>query len=219
MHRVDIKPFLYVIGALTAAVWFGLLWFNGVDVQVDVLGAGKQLSTALSIMSIFAFGFIKWFWKIPFLPEWLVPIPNLNGTWTGQLHSTWVHPETKERIGPIPVALVIDQTFLRCTCTLYTKESSSISYESGFVIGDDNSKRLSFNYTNTAKVVHRERSQTHNGTALLKIVNHPHRALEGEYWTTRKTTGDILLKFETKKKWEKVPDSFSHPNEPPTPES
>jgi hypothetical protein len=148
MHRVDPKPLLYVIGFVTTAVWFSLIWFNDIDVQEDAWGAIRQLSTALSVMAIFAFGFIKWLWKIPFLPEWLVPIPNLNGTWTGQLHSTWVNPETKKGIGPIQIALVIDQTFLRCTCTLFTKESSSTSYESGFVIGDDGSKRLSFSYTN-----------------------------------------------------------------------
>jgi hypothetical protein len=216
MHRIDPKPLLYVIGFVTAAVWFGLLWFNGIDAQVDVWGAAKQLPTALSVMCLFALGFVKWFWKMPFLPQWLVQIPNLNGTWIGQLHSTWVHPETKERIGPIQIALVIDQTFLRCTCTLFTKESSSTSYESGFVIGDDNSRRLSFSYTNSAKVAHRERSGTHNGTALLRIVNRPYRALEGEYWTNRNTTGDISLRFETKEKWEKVPDSFSHPNERPS---
>jgi hypothetical protein len=204
---------LYGVGLLAIICWVALILFNDVDVKIDYRGAAKQLTTALSIVLFIAGLFIKWLWRIPAFQGWLVPFPNLNGTWTGTLQSTWINPETQKVIAPIQIALVIDQNFLRCTCTLFTKESSSVSYASSFIHGEDGTKLLSFAYTNTPKVVYRNRSQTHSGTALLKAIQKPGRLLEGEYWTNRNTSGDIALRFKSKEKWQKVPDSFGHPNE------
>jgi hypothetical protein len=38
----------------------------------------------------------------------------------------------------------------------------------------------------------------HDGAAILKIVERPERVLEGQYWTDRKTTGDIQVLFKSK---------------------
>jgi len=44
----------------------------------------------------------------------------------------------------------------------------------------------------------RERSEIHDGAAILKIIRKPDFILTGEYWTSRKTRGDIKLKFESR---------------------
>lgn len=53
--------------------------------------------------------------------------------------------------------------------------------------------------TNKPNASVRERSQFHDGTANLRIVGGSQARMEGDYWTTRKSTGDLELEFVTKK--------------------
>lgn len=82
----------------------------------------------------------------------------------------------------------------------YTDESNSFSNTSQ-IIEDDESGifRLSYNYTNRPNASVRDRSAIHDGAAILRVIPGTERKLEGEYWTSRKTTGDIHLKFVSKK--------------------
>jgi hypothetical protein len=43
----------------------------------------------------------------------------------------------------------------------------------------------------------RLRSIVHDGAATLRVVTGPELCLEGEYWTNRKSTGEIHLKRAT----------------------
>jgi len=85
-----------------------------------------------------------------------------------------------------------------------TKESTSYSTTADINIvpsGDD--LYLTYNYTNRPKAVIRDRSAIHDGASILKIIRKPNKCLEGEYWTSRKTRGDINLIFESKNITEK----------------
>jgi len=44
----------------------------------------------------------------------------------------------------------------------------------------------------------RERSEIHDGAAMLQVIKTPDFSLEGEYWTSRKSTGEMKFKFESK---------------------
>ena len=80
-----------------------------------------------------------------------------------------------------------------------TEESSSYSTTADInIAANSEDLYLVYNYTNRPKATTRDRSEIHDGAAILKIINKPDRCLEGEYWTSRKTRGDMMLAFESK---------------------
>jgi hypothetical protein len=82
---------------------------------------------------------------------------------------------------------------------MHTEESDSYSTAALISVDDESGRlRLSFNYTNKPKVMARDRMAIHYGAAILQIGNGPSRSLEGEYWTSRRTTGEISLKFQSR---------------------
>ena len=186
------------------AIWAIVLLINKSYSTVDLWVAIKQIPLAISIYAIIGVIFTKWIWRWSPLQGWLIKIPDLQGTWRGELKSDWINPETQKGIDPIPVVLVVRQTFYSIKCTLMTKESTSYSTTADINIvpsGDD--LYLTYNYTNRPKAVIRDRSAIHDGASILKIIRKPNKCLEGEYWTSRKTRGDINLIFESKNITEK----------------
>src|SRR5258708_19867343 len=104
----------------------------------------------------------------------------------------------------IPMIMVIKQSFVSIICVLYTSESESYSTaaqmdESTGII------RLNYNYTNRPKATLLDRSTMHDGAASLRIVTTPQAALEGPYWTSRCTTGDISVKYRSSEFLESFP--------------
>lgn len=181
------------------AVWVAILFFSGIEFRIN-WEALKKLPEAIGIYSILLLAFTTWAWRLRFLQGWLVPYPDLEGTWEGTLESTWVDPTTGLRKPAIPIVLVIKQSFSSISCTMHTQESTSFSNAAQISTDDESGiVRLSYNYTNRPKATVRDRSEIHDGAAILRIVTEPQRALEGEYWTSRKTTGDMRLTFKSRK--------------------
>jgi hypothetical protein len=54
-------------------------------------------------------GEIKWLWRLPIFRGWLVTVPYIQGTWYGDLQSTWVNPTTGAGIPPLKVILIVRQ--------------------------------------------------------------------------------------------------------------
>lgn len=178
-------------------IWVALLLFTSSELKINA-EALKKLPDAVTIYVIILFVFTKWAWKWPVFRGWLVPFPNLQGTWEGTLKSTWKNEEG-ETLPPIPMILVIKQTFSSISCVLYTQESNS--YSTTAQINEDDSSgvlRLTYNYTNRSQATIRDRSPIHDGAAILRISEKPELCLEGEYWTSRQTTGDIKLTFKSR---------------------
>jgi hypothetical protein len=159
----------------------------------------KLLPEAVTVYACFHVLFVKWLWKLPFLRGWLVPLPDLTGTWKGTLKSTWQGgsestPQTRE------ITLIIRQKFSSISCVLYTDESSS---ESDAAVlkeaGESGIPILSYNYQNTPRVSVRQRSNVHLGAVVLRLQGSSKDwILRGEYWTNRQTAGDMELRFVTR---------------------
>jgi len=192
------KAFASVAIVLTIGIWLILLFLSGVQLQATWL-AFKQLPTVLSIEMI-AWGiFVKWGWRFKIFQGWLVPFPLMEGTWRGTLTSTWINPHTERRVDPIAIVLVIRQTFLFVHCTIFTQESESRSYSASMHIDSESGeKRLVYSYMNKPRTSVRDRSAIHDGTASLLMLGHPPNQLKGEYWTSRKTIGEISLQLYSK---------------------
>jgi len=81
---------------------------------------------------------------------------------------------------------------------MFTAESESYSRAAQIAVEDNGSISLSYNYTNRSQATIRHRSPIHDGAAHLNIITVPARALEGEYWTGRCTTGQMKLRFSSR---------------------
>jgi hypothetical protein len=212
MRNITLKSTVYLIVGLSSLIWFGLAWIKGLNLSniKDFFGLLPTVITYdLIIMSIF----VKWGWKFPIFRPWLVPFPNLKGTWIGKIYSEWVNPNTGDNIAPIPVMIVINQSFFHISCVMHTEEMISHSYSEGLSIDIDKQiKQFSYSYTCKPRISLTERSMPHDGTTIFQIVEQPDRKLKGRYWTERKVSGEIIVSFHSKDMLEELPDNLGdHP--------
>jgi hypothetical protein len=184
------------LAGLSAIVLFIAAMLQGLDPRnfLDVL---RLIPTVATVDAIAYFIFAAWLWRWKHFQGWLVPFPDLNGTWQGHIQTNWKDAQGNTP-GPIPAILTIKQSFGRLSCVMRTAEMESHSYLEGFLLDTDAQvRRLCYSYTSRPKVALRDRSTPHDGTALLSILGHPFYKLEGEYWTQRRTTGTVMLTFRT----------------------
>lgn len=208
MKNINPKFFIWAILVVSILVWAMVLWFKGIEVS-GAWGAVKQLPTVISIDLLVYFVFVKWGWKMRIFQNWMVPFPCLEGTWEGTIQTTWKNPQDSEVSADlIPIILVIRQSFIHINCVMYSKETISKSYSADFLIDSETSlKKITYTYTSKPKAIFRDRSPIHDGTAILEIITSPERSLRGEYWNSRKSTGDIILKFRSKELLQDFPSS------------
>lgn len=171
-----------IVVFLTIAFFRNNLLFKNFD---DIW---KDITTTVTITTFISTLFISWGWKWKIFQNWLVPFPCLTGKWIGSLSSTY-----NNQNNPIKIEVIIKQNFFNIQIRIKTEESSSFSTCSSFDIDEDRGlKQLIYTYQNNPKAAVKERSEIHYGTARLEI-DCDKQILEGEYWTSRKTTGDIKL--------------------------
>lgn len=187
--KSNYEKWLYIIPFVL--LWLILVQISGI--QIISLETIKKIPNAVFYTGIFYFLFSKYIWKWRFLQRWLVPYPNLQGTWSGTLQSTWEDPKTKKLLDPFPVKLCIRQDFENIFITMYTKESPSYSRAARFLTEPDGTTSLSYTYSNKPSAIVRDRSEIHDGAAYLKVSNSSKLSLNGEYWTSRKTTGELKV--------------------------
>lgn len=207
MNNIKRETLLWVKLIALLGIWAAILYFSGTALTIN-WDAIKKLPDVVTVYVLLSFVFTKWLWRLSIFRGWLVPFPDLQGTWVGELRSTWKNPDTGQQIPALRMILVVRQTFSSVSCTLFTKESESYSTAAQIARDEETGAlSLSYNYTNRSKATIRHRSPIHDGAARLKIVTLPERALEGEYWTSRCTTGDMLLRFQTRS----LLETFSEP--------
>jgi SMODS-associating 2TM, beta-strand rich effector domain len=183
-------------------IWVLLVYVSQPELRIT-FGALKEIPDVVLVYTILYFLFTTWAWRWPIFAGWLIPFPDLGGTWRGTIASTWVNPETGATPPPIEAILVIRHKFDSTSCTLFTVESESQSNAAALQLEDGSDRRvLSYNYTNDPRVGVRGRSDRHTGAAILKLATQPNMRLTGEYWTSRKTTGEMDFTFESRAKAE-----------------
>ncbi|EIN9983231.1 hypothetical protein R6233_001459 [Vibrio parahaemolyticus] len=212
MQNITIKSSVYLLVGISALAWLSFAYFGELDLSQikDFLGlVPKVVTVDLLLIAIF----VKWGWKLKCFRGWLVPFPNLNGTWTGEIHSLWEDPKTGQRPPPIPAMLTINQSFFHISCVMHTGEMRSYSYSEGFMIDPDRQiKQLAYSYASKPRLSVSKRSVPHDGTGVLQIIEKPNFKLVGRYWTERLTIGEIALEFFTKDILDEIPDSLGeHP--------
>jgi hypothetical protein len=191
MIKHNIKTFAYIITGLLFFIYAIIFLITQNLESIDFNKALKHIFTTISISAILWAIFIKWVWKWRLFYPWLVQVPNLSGQWKGFLKSNW----EGGKLDPIPTEMIITQSFLHIQIKIKTGESESYSVGTSFDIDKERGvSRLFYSYFNTPKSEIRDRSKMHFGTSLLNFYGFNIDILEGEYWTSRETTGGIKLK-------------------------
>lgn len=188
MIKYNIKTFAYSIIGLAFFIYIVIFLITQDLESIDFNKALKHISTTISINAILWTIFIKWAWKWKLFYPWLVQTPNLSGKWKGVLKSNWKGGSLE----PIPIKMIITQSFLHIQIKIKTEESRSHSVGASFDIDEERGyQQLFYSYINTPKAGVRNRSEIHYGTSLLTFDGFDINTLEGEYWTSRETTGEL----------------------------
>ncbi len=190
MVTYNIRIFAFAILGLAFGTYIVLFLSTQNLDSIDFNKALTHISTTISINIVIWLLFIKWGWKWKVFYPWLVPFPDLSGDWSGTIKSNWKEKELE----PIPTEVSITQTFFNIQVRIKTGESRSYSIGASFDIDKERGfQQLFYSYLNTPKPGVRERSEIHYGSTLLNFEGFNVTKMDGEYWTSRETTGEIEL--------------------------
>ena len=190
MVKHNIRTFAFSIIGLAFIVYAIIFLITQNLEKIDLNKAITHISTTITINILLWTIFIKWAWKFKMFYPWLVQTPNLSGDWKGFLKSNW----EGGRLDPIPTEVIIKQSFLHIQVLIKTGESRSYSVGGAFDMDEERGfQQLFYSYLNTPKASVRNRSEIHYGTTLLNFEGFDVTKLDGEYWTSRETTGEIEL--------------------------
>ena len=170
----------------------------GVNTVSAINPAAVQIANILKPFSAICGVFlllIGWYethlWKLRIKKLAVCPQPCLIGTWKGELRSNYLAPGTTTPISPREVFLVIRQTLTTISVRFLTQESSSHLLAGALIREEDGVYSVTGTYMNTPKISLQGRSPIHHGALLLRVHGDVPDRLEGEYWTTRNTNGEL----------------------------
>jgi hypothetical protein len=205
----NIKFYVWVLLIISFVLWIIIASIKEIEWS-NILEHIKIIPWIVTLDTILIVLFIKWIWRLKYLQGRLVLIPDLNGAWEGTIQSNWINPETHEAPKPIPVILNVKQTLTHISCVMRTAEMTSYSIAQAFNIDKDNQiRQLAYVYTSKPSLSVANRSNQHDGAIIFDIIGNPARKLKGQYWTARKSTGDIILTFREKKLLDEMPDDLT----------
>jgi SMODS-associating 2TM, beta-strand rich effector domain len=194
MRNLNKTLFIWLLLIASVCVWIALAWIRSIA-SSDLFGLLKLLPTVVAVDCVLIGLFVKWGWRWRLLHPWLVPFPNLNGVWKGEINSTYEAHTPGEKIVGLAATLTIHQTFTNVSCVMETAEMRSNSALAGFDLNPEGQqKQLVYVYCSRPKLIVSERSPMHDGAVVFDIIGRPPTKLSGHYWTTRNTRGDIELK-------------------------
>jgi len=174
--------FLLLYGTLPWPPNFSVLWLYF-----------KPFGTVVASLIFILLVFDRWAWHWRIFGGWLVKRPDIRGTWILELNSNWINPETGAKPPVIYGFVSIHQTYSQLNLRLMTEESSSDCEATKLIERSDGGFELAAVYRNTPKAEVRHRSEIHHGGMLLMLDGNPTERIEGNYWTSRASTGDLVL--------------------------
>lgn len=198
LERLHITVFVII----AALIWFIVLLCQGTPVT---WAHSQPFSIVVSTLVALGLLFEFVLWRQPWLHSWFVKRPDLRGTWRVEVQSSYVRPETSERVPMIVCYMGVTQTLSTLQMHLMTPES-----ESWFIAndvrpspnGNGNGYQVIGVYTNEPNVHLRDGriSEMHQGAVIIEThgpVLRPN-TLTAKYWTDRKTTGtmDFTMRVE-----------------------
>ena len=117
MKNIRDEAIVWVQLVTLIVIWVLILQLTKTPLQINT-EALKKLPDVVTVYMALYFLFTRWAWRLPIFRGWLVPFPDLTGTWEGTLITTWKNPETGEVPSPIAVLLFIRHRFDSVGCVL-----------------------------------------------------------------------------------------------------
>ena len=192
-----------VLLIIATVVWGGFLWILGIELSWD---HAKPYSLTLAVLTTLLWLFDKHLWKTRPIMAFFKR-PNLNGTWQVSLQSSYVHPETGERVQEINGYASIRQTYSSVSVRLMTEQAESFLVSGGFDVQSDGASYLYGVYQSDPSIHLRSKiSEIHYGSFKYKVIGSPPFELIGHYWTDRATSGSVRI-FGRRNE---ITDSFAH---------
>jgi hypothetical protein len=212
MLNVNIKFFLYPLATISVVALIIFAYIYDIDLS-KLKDCIKLIPKVVTFDTVIISIFVKWGWKLKLFRGWLVPFPNLNGSWEGKIYSNWESPVTGKRVASIPVILNIKQSFFQVSCIMMTGEMESSSCTANICIDANKQlKQIEYSYNSIPRSSLDKRSTPHKGLATLKIIEKPNKKLVGSYFTARLTKGEISLCYYSKELLEELPEDIGdHP--------
>ncbi|WP_438022267.1 hypothetical protein [Sorangium sp. So ce233] len=170
---------LTILVIFGAAVWALVLSGHGWALPLSFFTPLSVVVAALSILMVL---WEAWLWRLGLLHPWPVSQPVLRGTWRGVL--------TRAQGEPLPIFLVVEQSFSRVATRTFTAESRSASIVA-WLDDVDGDFLLTATYRNEPDLLVQHRSRVHRGTVYLWVHGPRPAELRGCYWTDRNTKGEL----------------------------
>ena len=86
---------LWCQAVVLIGLWVLLIYVVERDLRIT-FGALKEIPHVVFIYAIIYVLFTTWAWRWRMFSGWLIPFPDLEGTWRGMVVSTWRNPETDQ---------------------------------------------------------------------------------------------------------------------------
>lgn len=189
---------------LFAALWAGLLIVSGTQLPANFF---KPISVAISVVGLVLLALDKWLWHITWLHPWLIQVPDLRGTWEGKLIP---NPEPGQTSAPIKAYFRVTQSLSTIQMRLMTNESQSELIVGTVKRTDDGMYVVTGIYRNTPRLSCRDSSPIHHGGILLEVRGTPSRELDGQYWTDRKSRGEMRFTARSFHLYDSFDDAAAH---------
>ena len=153
--------------------------------------APKALFALPSVLLLLFGGFNQWLWQVRPIRT-ILSRPQLNGTWSGNLVSMRADEDGREAAyDPIPIFLVIRESYLEVSVTLISAESKSRSIAATLETKQADDFVVHYLYSNLPRMAVRDRSPQHAGGGRIDVSGLEPVRLVGEYWTDRRTRGSL----------------------------
>ena len=150
--------------------------------------------SVFGFFGLFTWLFNNYLWKLTFIQKLLgVVTPNLNGTWEGEIKSSYNKFKT-----PLHVIIYIKQTGSKILISLENEASISYSIHASILhSGKSHNFELIYNFINEPKADFGSTLNIHYGTAWFQISD-DYKSLEGDYFTGRgrQTFGRMTLRLQ-----------------------
>lgn len=186
---------LKALVAVAVVIWAGVLIFQHQPVSLHSLTPFSYVVTGLSGVLLL---WERWLWAWPAFRPWLTSRPDVRGTWKGTLHSSWIDPKTRQHRPPSEVYYVIRQTYSTIDVRIVTVDSLSESLSGNVFCDKVGVYKLATTYRNIPRLLERDRTPVHHGGALFNLIGDPIHKLDGEYWTDRGTSGELIFTARTR---------------------
>jgi hypothetical protein len=185
------RQLILIVGATLITVW-AIESVAGPAIPVLKLMSGIATLLGVGLVAVFQVTWREVWRRLPILGRWI--FPDLNGCWEGHIVRSGVGLALGGGAQSIPVTVRIRQGLFGISVRMATEESRSVSSRPVLEVAPDRSAfRIWYSYDNQpeARVAHR--SGRHDGMAFLEAAPEAPSQLRGQYYTSRRSAGDITL--------------------------